>query len=150
MTRAVVLGFLGASHCIWVLPIGHVANNALQAFSPVPDVGMWVGTAVILGTGVAIATLRWWAALLPTVCLGMAVLLIRLWPSGLTNLLTFGLMTGATHAGLLATLAVDTHEFLKRRWPQWACAHCGYDLRDLVAPACPECGQPRGRLPTQA
>jgi len=104
------------------------------------DLGMWIATAVILGTSVAVATLHWWTALLPLACWGMSVMLDHLFPSGLMNLLNFGLMTAAIHAGLLAALALDSYKYWRHRWPDWACAHCGYDVRNLTSPKCPECG----------
>ena len=50
---------------------------------------------------------------------------------------------GGTFGALTLACWIGTGIYLRRRFPvRGACRRCGYSLRGLTVPRCPECGQP--------
>lgn len=140
VTRAVLIGVLGASHFLWVLPATKVIEQVLGSAGLPTNDAMWIATALVLGGAISAASWQWWFILPPLLCLTAAGALVHT-IHGWMDLLGFGLMTGAIHIGLLACLAFDTVAYLKKRWPPGGCQNCGYDLRGLPSSICPECGR---------
>ena len=56
----------------------------------------------------------------------------------------FLVLVGATAVGLAAALPWKVRSVLRRQrsWrSEQRCAHCGYSLRGIEGPQCPECGK---------
>jgi hypothetical protein len=113
-------------------------------------------------------TPRVWVAIIapwvPLACtLGLAKHLVRQffpgWPLGRAPWL-FSIMPSSAYMGLalglgslllrgdrLRRIAIARQELNRRGIP--VCLECGYDLRGLVGPRCPECGQPAEHRPNE-
>lgn len=122
---------------IWVLP--HPAWLSGPAWSASPTMAM--GTAAGCGSALCL----WYVTGSRAVAVATIGAVLILYPAGETFL-----VRSMPPNGLLAVLlwhlavAAILAFWVVRQWrsikPDHACQSCGYDLRGLTAPRCPECG----------
>lgn len=149
--RCAVIAALGVTHIVWLFPLTDLITPYANAAGLDEWASMLCVTSIVLGLAITAISWRWWMILAPIASLAAAIGMLELQTPGvpsLWNLLGTGAAIGMLHVGLLTSLVIDTLKEVNRRWPLLSCANCGYNLRNLPSPICPECGRSSDRPPT--
>ncbi len=144
--RASVVALLGVTHIAWLEPASKFAALATGPLNLPFSIDMYVATSGVLGVVITVLSWRWWMIIPPIISLGVILgvmwighnVFLSLWPLAVLSL---GLCVSLVHVGLLISVWTDTYLHLRAKWPLYGCAHCGYDVRNLTSPMCPECGK---------
>lgn len=142
-----VLGGLGISHFLWLLPASALVQIAgMRGSVPLENGSMYVATGGVLGIAV-LSLCRTWRVI-PWLVVGTCVsTALGIWGGGRTYLNwrphELGLPCLPLHLGVAGAMFTEAmHCIGPASNAIERCKHCEYNLTGLASGVCPECGKP--------